>query len=77
MVNLNLASSRKIFFQATPPLKARVYSNNPQNLDELERNNRAAVRAIDIATLQKVFQNFECRLLSCIDNNGFEFEKYM
>ncbi len=68
----------------TPPdfflwgaLKGRVYSNNPQNLDELERNIRAAVRAIDLATLQRVFQNFECRLLSCIDNNGFEFEKYM
>ncbi len=64
----------------TPPdfflwgaLKGHVYSNAPQTVDALERNICAAIRAKNLATLNRVFQNFERRLTVCLPNNGFEF----
>ncbi len=49
---------RGLSIEGADALKGHVYSNDPQTVGALERSIRAAIRAIGLTTLNRVFQNF-------------------
>lgn len=51
-------------------LKSKVYINKPRTLDELKDAIRSEVAAIERETVVKVMENFEERLLMCINEEG-------
>ena len=51
-------------------LKARVYVDIPQNLQELKEAITKELRPIDTDLLERVMRNFEERLKQCIAENG-------
>ena len=51
-------------------LKARIYVDIPQNLQELKEAITKEVRPIDTDLLERVMRNFEECLQQCIAENG-------
>ena len=51
-------------------LKARVYVNRPQSLDDLKDNIRQEIANIPGDMLVRVIENTRNRYMKCIDNEG-------
>ena len=51
-------------------LKARVYVNRPQSLDDLKDNIRQEIANIPGVILVRVIENTRNRYMKCIDNEG-------
>jgi len=65
----------------TPPdyflwgyLKGRVYRNKPRTTDALRANITEEIQAVKGDVLARTFQNMECRVQSCLDANGGDFQ---
>ncbi len=55
-------------------LKDRIYKNAPETLAELKLAIETEIQAIESDMLERVFSNFEERLVACIDQDGGHLE---
>ena len=55
-------------------LKGKVYKNTPRTIEELNDAIRQEIRAVNVDTLGKVFQNLEKSIQVCLDVKGDQFQ---
>ena len=55
-------------------LKGEVYKNTPRTIEQLKDAIRQEIRAVNVDTLGKVFQNLEKRIQVCLDVKGDQFQ---
>jgi len=51
-----------------------VYKNTPRTIEQLKDPVRQEIQAVNIDTLEKVFQNLEKRIQVCLDVKGDQFQ---
>ena len=54
--------------------KGKLYKNTPRTIEQLKEATRQAIRALNVDTLGKVFQNLEKRIQVCLDVKGDQFQ---
>jgi len=55
-------------------LKGKVYKNTPRTIEQLKDAIRQEIQALNVNTLEKVFQNLEKRIQMCLDVKGDQFQ---
>jgi len=55
-------------------LKGKVYKNTPRTIEKLKGSVRQEIQAINVDTLENVFQNLEKRILMSWDVKGDQFQ---
>jgi hypothetical protein len=78
----------KVFFYLWPPrfpdltpadfflwglLKGKVYKNTPRTVEQLKDAIGQEIQAVNVDTLEKIFQNLEKRIQVCLDVKGSQF----
>jgi len=55
-------------------MKGKVYKNTPRTIEKLKDAIRQEIQAVNVDTLEKVFQNLEKRIRVCLDMKGDQFQ---
>jgi len=51
-----------------------VYKNTPSTIQQLKDATRQEIQAVNVDTLEKVFQNLENRIQVCLDVKGNQYQ---